>query len=161
MMIFFKIYEIFVDIFLNIRNELFSSFLAAKDTKAVFLLKGYAGTGKTTLIATWLKSLKPLGYRIVLMAPTGRAAKVMSTYASSKAYTIHKRIYFAQQNKQGAIKFKLQKNKYKKTIFIVDEASMIADNQQYSKLFENGSLLNDLIAYVDGGDDCKNKTSTA
>ena len=135
--------------------QLFSSFLAAKDTKAVFLLKGYAGTGKTTLIATWLKSLKPLGYRIVLMAPTGRAAKVMSTYASSKAYTIHKRIYFAQQNKQGAIKFKLQKNKYKKTIFIVDEASMIADNQQYSKLFENGSLLNDLIAYVDGGDDCK------
>lgn len=121
----------------------------------MFLLKGYAGTGKTTLIATWMKSLKPMGFRIVLMAPTGRAAKVMSTYASSKAYTIHKRIYFAQQNKQGAIKFKLQKNKHRKTIFIVDEASMIADNQQYAKLFENGSLLNDLIEYVSSGDDCK------
>ena len=121
----------------------------------MFLLKGYAGTGKTTLIATWMKSLKPMGFRIVLMAPTGRAAKVMSNYASSKAYTIHKRIYFAQQNKQGAIKFKLQKNKHRKTIFIVDEASMIADNQQYAKLFENGSLLNDLIEYVSSGDDCK------
>lgn len=121
----------------------------------MFLLKGYAGTGKTILIATWMKSLKPMGFRIVLMAPTGRAAKVMSNYASSKAYTIHKRIYFAQQNKQGAIKFKLQKNKHRKTIFIVDEASMIADNQQYAKLFENGSLLNDLIEYVSSGDDCK------
>ena len=121
----------------------------------MFLLKGYAGTGKTILIATWMKSLKPMGFRIVLMAPTGRAAKVMSNYASSKAYTIHKRIYFAQQNKQGAIKFKLQKNKHRKTIFIVDEASMIADNQQYAKLFENGSLLNDLIEYVSAGDDCK------
>lgn len=135
--------------------QLFSSYLTAKDSKAVFLLKGYAGTGKTTLIATWMKSLKPLGFRIVLMAPTGRAAKVMSTYAATKAYTIHKRIYFAQQNKQGAIKFKLQKNKHRKTIFIVDEASMIADNQQYAKLFENGSLLNDLIEYVIAGDDCK------
>ncbi len=135
--------------------QLFSSYLTAKDSKAVFLLKGYAGTGKTTLIATWMKSLKPLGFRIVLMAPTGRAAKVMSTYAATKAYTIHKRIYFAQQNKQGAIKFKLQKNKHRKTIFIVDEASMIADNQQYAKLFENGSLLNDLIEYVTAGDDCK------
>ena len=121
----------------------------------MFLLKGYAGTGKTTLIATWMKSLKPMGFRIVLMAPTGRAAKVMSTYAATKAYTIHKRIYFAQQNKQGSIKFKLQKNKHRKTIFIVDEASMIADNQQYAKLFENGSLLNDLIEYVSSGDDCK------
>lgn len=135
--------------------QLFSSYLTAKDSKAVFLLKGYAGTGKTTLIATWMKSLKPLGFRIVLMAPTGRAAKVMSTYAATKAYTIHKRIYFTQQNKQGAIKFKLQKNKHRKTIFIVDEASMIADNQQYAKLFENGSLLNDLIEYVSAGDDCK------
>ncbi|MGB0260219.1 MAG: ATP-dependent DNA helicase [Flavobacteriaceae bacterium] len=135
--------------------QLFSSYLTAKNSKAVFLLKGYAGTGKTILIATWMKSLKPMGFRIVLMAPTGRAAKVMSNYASSKAYTIHKRIYFAQQNKQGAIKFKLQKNKHRKTIFIVDEASMIADNQQYAKLFENGSLLNDLIEYVSSGDDCK------
>lgn len=135
--------------------QLFSSFLTTRESRAVFLLKGYAGTGKTTLIATWLKSLKPLGYKIVLMAPTGRAAKVMSSYASTKAHTIHKRIYFAQQNKQGAIKFKLQKNKHKKTIFIVDEASMIADNQQFSKLFENGSLLNDLIEYVSAGNDCK------
>jgi len=135
--------------------RLFSSYLVSRKSGDVFLLKGYAGTGKTTLIATWMKSLKPLGFKVVLMAPTGRAAKVMSAYSSSKAYTIHKRIYFAQQNKQGALKFKLQKNKHRKTIFIVDEASMISDNQPFSKLFENGSLLNDLIEYVSAGESCK------
>ena len=133
----------------------FSVFVEQGSSSSVFLLKGYAGTGKTTLIASWLKPLQRLGYKVVLMAPTGRAAKVMSSYAKAKANTIHKRIYFAQQNKQGGIQFTLQKNKFRKTVFIVDEASMIGDDQSSSQLFQNGSLLQDLISYVQQGDRCK------
>ena len=133
----------------------FSVFVEQGSSSSVFLLKGYAGTGKTTLIASWLKPLQRLGHKVVLMAPTGRAAKVMSSYAKAKANTIHKRIYFAQQNKQGGIQFTLQKNKFRKTVFIVDEASMIGDDQSSVQLFQNGSLLQDLISYVQQGDRCK------
>ena len=133
----------------------FSAFVEQSSSSSIFLLKGYAGTGKTTLIASWLKSLQKHGYKVVLMAPTGRAAKVMSTYAKTKANTIHKRIYFAQQNKQGGIQFTLQKNKFRKAVFIVDEASMIGDEQSSTQLFQNGSLLQDLISYVQQGDRCK------
>ena len=133
----------------------FSAFVEQSSTSSIFLLKGHAGTGKTTLIASWLKPLLKQGYKVVLMAPTGRAAKVMSTYAKAKANTIHKRIYFAQQNKQGGIQFTLQKNKFRKAVFIVDEASMIGDEQSSAQLFQNGSLLQDLISYVHQGDRCK------
>lgn len=133
----------------------FSAFVEQSSSSSIFLLKGYAGTGKTTLIASWLKPLLKQGYKVVLMAPTGRAAKVMSTYAKTKANTIHKRIYFAQQNKQGRIQFTLQKNKFRKAVFIVDEASMIGDEQSSAQLFQNGSLLQDLISYVQQGDRCK------
>ena len=133
----------------------FSTFVEQSSTSSIFLLKGYAGTGKTTMIASWLKPLLKQGYKVVLMAPTGRAAKVMSTYAKAKANTIHKRIYFAQQNKQGGIQFTLQKNKFRKAVFIVDEASMIGDEQSSAQLFQNGSLLQDLISYVFQGDRCK------
>ncbi len=133
----------------------FSTFVEQSSTSSIFLLKGHAGTGKTTLIASWLKPLLKQGYKVVLMAPTGRAAKVMSTYAKAKANTIHKRIYFAQQNKQGGIQFTLQKNKFRKAVFIVDEASMIGDEQSSAQLFQNGSLLQDLISYVHQGDRCK------
>ena len=133
----------------------FSVFVEQSSSSSVFLLKGYAGTGKTTLIASWLKPLQKLGYKVVLMAPTGRAAKVMSSYAKAKANTIHKRIYFAQQNKQGTIKFTLQKNKFRKAVFIVDEASMIGEEQSSAQLFQNGSLLQDLISYAQQGDRCK------
>ncbi len=135
--------------------RLFCGFVDQNSSSSIFLLKGYAGTGKTTLIASWLKPLQKQGYKVVLMAPTGRAAKVMSTYAMTKANTIHKRIYFAQQNKQGGIQFTLQKNKFRKAIFIVDEASMIGDEQSSAQLFQNGSLLQDLITYVQQGDRCK------
>ena len=135
--------------------RLFCGFVDQNSSSSIFLLKGYAGTGKTTLIASWLKPLQKQGYKVVLMAPTGRAAKVMSTYAKTKANTIHKRIYFAQQNKQGGIQFTLQKNKFRKAIFIVDEASMIGDEQSSAQLFQNGSLLQDLITYVQQGDRCK------
>ena len=133
----------------------FSTFVEQSSSYSIFILKGYAGTGKTTLIASWLKPLKNQGYKVVLMAPTGRAAKVMSTYTKTKANTIHKRIYFAQQNKQGGIQFTLQKNKFKKAIFIVDEASMIGDEQSSAQLFQNGSLLQDIISYTKQGDRCK------
>ena len=133
----------------------FSAFVEQSSSSSIFLLKGYAGTGKTTLIASWLKPLLKQGFKVVLMAPTGRAAKVMSTYAKAKANTIHKRIYFAQQNKQGGIQFTLQKNKFRKAVFIVDEASMIGDEQSSAQLFQNGSLLQDLISYVQQGDRCK------
>ena len=123
----------------------FSDFIINNTSSKIFLLKGYAGTGKPTLIASWLKPLQKTRYNVVLMAPTGRAAKVMSTYAKTKAFTIHKRIYFTQQSKQGEIQFKLQKNKFKKAVFIVDEASMIGDEKSSAKLFQNGSLLQDLI----------------
>jgi exodeoxyribonuclease-5 len=133
----------------------FSAFVEQSSSSSIFLLKGYAGTGKTTLIASWLKPLLKQGYKVVLMAPTGRAAKVMSTYAKAKANTIHKRIYFAQQNKQGGIQFTLQKNKFRKAVFIVDEASMIGDEQSSAQLFQNGSILQDLISYAQQGDRCK------
>ena len=113
-----------------------ADFFASSGENEVFLLKGFAGTGKTTLIGTLVKSIGALRYKTVLLAPTGRAAKVMAAYANRPAFTIHKRIYFAQQERQGNLKFKLQKNKFKRTLFLVDEASMIADQQQQNKLFE-------------------------
>lgn len=133
----------------------FASFFTGSTSEDVLLLKGYAGTGKTTLVGTLVKSVSSLRYKTVLLAPTGRAAKVMAAYANRTAYTIHKRIYFTQQERQGNLSFKLQKNKFKRTVFLVDEASMIADQQQQSKLFENGSLLHDLIHYVQSGAQCK------
>ena len=107
----------------------FSVFVEQSSSSSILLLKGYAGTGKTTLIASWLKPLQKQGYKVVLMAPTGRAAKVMSTYAKTKANTIHKRIYFAQQNKQGGIQFTLQKNKFRKAVFIVRRQSWMPRQQ--------------------------------
>ena len=133
----------------------FASFLTTASSNDVLLLKGYAGTGKTTLVGTIVKSIGSLRYKTVLLAPTGRAAKVMAAYAKRTAYTIHKRIYFTHQERQGKLSFKLQKNKFKRTLFLVDEASMIADQQQQSKLFENGSLLHDLIHYVQSGEECR------
>ena len=121
----------------------------------VFLLKGFAGTGKTTLIATMVSSLWKVKMSSVLMAPTGRAAKVMSVYSGNKAFTIHKKIYFPKKQSGGGIQFVLAPNKHRNTIFIVDEASMIPDTPADSKLFENGSLLDDLMFYVHSGHNCK------
>lgn len=135
--------------------EALAQFFSSPAQNEVFVLKGYAGTGKTTLIGALVKSLSSFGYKAVLLAPTGRAAKVMAAYADCAAYTIHKRIYYAHQERQGKLNFKLQKNKFKRTLFLVDEASMIADQEQQSTLFENGSLLHDLIHYVHSGEECK------
>ena len=132
-----------------------ADFILSNSPNTAFLLKGYAGTGKTTLIGYLIRQLKYAGYKGVLMAPTGRAAKVMATYSKFSAYTIHKQIYYPKTESSGKIIFQLKPNKYRKTIFIIDEASMISDDRKHSKLFENGSLLHDLIQYVSQGDQCK------
>jgi len=110
-----------------------------------FLLKGYAGTGKTTIISTLIKVLKNFGYKSVLLAPTGRAAKVMSGYSEKIALTIHKKIYKQTADSfSGTLAFQRQKNYHDNTLFIVDEASMITDEAD----FGNHSLLADLIEFV-------------
>lgn len=135
--------------------QLLSRFALNTDSNEVFLLKGYAGTGKTTIIGTLVKNLWKAKKSSVLLAPTGRAAKVISSYSGKEAFTIHKKIYHPKSEKGGGVSFRLQTNKHRNVIFIVDEASMIPDINQDSKLFENGSLLDDLMQYVYGGHQCK------
>ncbi len=132
-----------------------SDFVFSDTTNEVFLLKGYAGTGKTTIIGTLVNNLWKVYKKAVLMAPTGRAAKVMANYSGKEAFTIHKKIYFPRKTKSGGVQFVLAPNKHKDTIFIVDEASMIPDVSSDSKLFDNGSLLDDLMMYVYSGHNCK------
>lgn len=132
-----------------------SNFVFNKNKDALFLLKGYAGTGKTTSISAFVNNLWQIGMKSVLLAPTGRAAKVIANYSKKSAYTIHKKIYFPKKSKDGNVSFILKTNKHTNSIFIIDEASMIPDNPLESKLFENGSLLNDLISYVYSGTNCK------
>lgn len=132
-----------------------SQFIFSKASNTIYLLKGYAGTGKTTIVSTIVNNLWKAKMSAVLLAPTGRAAKVISNYSKKEAFTIHKKIYFPKKNSGGGVKFVLQPNKHKNTIFIVDEASMIPDTPGDSKLFENGSLLDDLMQYVYSGFKCK------
>tara|TARA_R110002072_G_scaffold31231_3_gene96562 strand:- start:1676 stop:3100 length:1425 start_codon:yes stop_codon:yes gene_type:complete len=139
----------------NIVLQQLSEFIFAKEPNLLYVLKGYAGTGKTTIVGAIVSNLWKAKKSAVLMAPTGRAAKVISNYSGKEAFTIHKKIYFPKKEKNGGVKFVLQPNKHKNTIFIVDEASMIPDTPGDSKLFENGSLLDDLMQYVYSGHQCK------
>ena len=132
-----------------------SSFLFEPKNNAIYVLKGYAGTGKTTVIGTIVKNLWKIKMSSVQLAPTGRAAKVISNYSDKPAHTIHRIIYYPKKQSGGGVSFTLQRNKHRNTIFIVDEASMISDNATESKLFENGSLLDDLMSYVYSGTNCK------
>lgn len=132
-----------------------SSFILSDKKDTVFLLKGFAGTGKTTLVGTLVNSLWKTTMKSVLMAPTGRAAKVMSNYSNTQAFTIHRKIYFPKKKSGGGVQFVLAPNKHRNTIFIVDEASMIPDTPADSKLFENGSLLDDLLMFIYSGHNCK------
>ena len=132
-----------------------SAFMLSDTKNELFLLKGYAGTGKTTLIGTLVKNLWKIKLNPVLLAPTGRAAKVISNYSGRQAHTIHRNIYYPKKNSSGGLAFQLKQNKSRNTIFIVDEASMIPDTPSDSKLFENGSLLDDLMMYVYSGYRCK------
>jgi ATP-dependent exoDNAse (exonuclease V) alpha subunit len=132
-----------------------SDFLTNATTEEIFILKGYAGTGKTTVVSTIVDNLMSINKKYVLLAPTGRAAKVIANYANKPAFTIHKKIYFPKKSTGGGVSFTLQPNKHKNTIFFIDEASMISDVNQESKLYETGSLLDDLISYVYSGENCK------
>lgn len=135
--------------------NLLSSFIFNDNKDALFLLKGYAGTGKTTVIGSFVNTLWKANKKSVLLAPTGRAAKVISVYSKKPAFTIHKKIYFPKKNTNGSVDFVLQANKHRNTIFIVDEASMIPDGKQNQQLFDSKSLLDDLINYVSSGHNCK------
>ena len=131
-----------------------SEFIIKGDNNSIFVLKGYAGTGKTTIVSAIINNLWKIKKSGVLMAPTGRAAKVLANYTKKEAYTIHKKIYYPKKNSAGNIDFTLQKNKSKNTIFIIDEASMISSSSQSKELFDSKSLLSDLIQYVYSGYKC-------
>ncbi len=131
-------------------------FVRYSSRPALFILKGYAGTGKTTLISTFIQWLPVFGLKSVLSAPTGRAAKVLSSYSNKSAFTIHKQIYY-QARVDGRIVFTIQKNKMSNTVFIVDEASMINDSGGIGNSFisKGRTLLDDLFDYVYSGNNCR------
>ena len=121
----------------------------------LFLLKGYAGTGKTSIMATLVTHLWKLKKSAYLLAPTGRAAKVLGNYSGKQAHTIHRKIYTPRKKKGGGITFVKRPNKHRNTIFIVDEASMIPDMQLNATSREQTSLLEDLMNYVYSGFGCR------
>lgn len=132
-----------------------AEFITNENQDEIFVLKGYAGTGKTTVISNIVNNLVEVKKKYVLLAPTGRAAKVIANYSNKPAFTIHKKIYFPKKGAGGGVSFTMQQNKHKNTIFIVDESSMISDSDSNDKMYENGSLLDDLIFYVYTGHNCK------
>lgn len=127
-----------------------AAFLLSEKPSPTYLLQGYAGTGKTTLVTTLVKTLPMIGMWYQLMAPTGRAAKVLSGYTGKNASTIHRKIYRFQQYADGSLRMTRAENKAKNTLFIVDECSMISDERSNGR-----SLLDDLINYVFSGENCK------
>ncbi len=135
--------------------EALSRFFLEAQMGDVFLLKGYAGTGKTTLIASLLKTLQHIRQKAVLLAPTGRAAKVLAGYTKRPAYTIHKKIYRQKSGKDGLGDFVLDKNLHTNTLFIIDEASMISNSGHDASVFGSGRLLDDLFTYVQEGKNCR------
>ena len=135
-------------------NMLSEYYLEAQD-KAILLLKGYAGTGKTSLMGAFVQTLHKMKQKVVLLAPTGRAAKVFATYAGQPAYTIHKKIYREQSFTGEGGSFVINDNLHKHTLFIIDEASMIANDASSGNAFGTGYLLDDLISYVYSGEGCR------
>lgn len=132
-----------------------AGYICDNNNDVIFLMTGYAGTGKTSIISSIVKTLDLLRMRSVLLAPTGRAAKVLASYAGRQAFTIHKKIYRQKSSKDGLGSFTLDRNLHKDTFFIVDEASMVSNSSGDSSLFGSGRLLDDLIEYVYSGTDCK------
>ncbi|MFY7741890.1 MAG: ATP-dependent DNA helicase [Flavobacterium sp.] len=135
--------------------EKIADFVTNPQQNDLFVLKGFAGTGKTTLISSLVENLNAVNKKYVLLAPTGRAAKVIANYSGKPAFTIHKKIYFPKKNQGGGVSFTRQINKHKNTIFIVDESSMISDTNTDIKTLESSSLLDDLMHYVYSGENCK------
>jgi exodeoxyribonuclease-5 len=132
-----------------------SNFTFEEENPACFILKGYAGTGKTSILGAYIQALNVLKRKTVLMAPTGRAAKVLSLRSKMLATTIHKRIYFTGTGPDGTVKLQLAPNKSKNTIFIIDEASMIGDYSLQADGSVSRNLLEDVFEYALGGENCK------
>ena len=153
-------HQIYAKISFNATNnqkkiiEKLSEWLSDDDFSRIFLLNGYAGTGKTTIIAAFVSALKDLGVKPILLAPTGRAAKVLTRYSNETAYTIHKRIYRERTMTDYESKFSLDYNREKGAVFIVDEASMLSTSS-VEATFGSGNLLEDLVQYVRSGKECR------
>jgi len=131
-----------------------SAFITSGNQQEIMLIKGYAGTGKTTIVNSIVRTLKETGSKSVLLAPTGRAAKVMYAYTGHTAWTIHKKIYRQKSGSDGLGSFVLDRNMHKNTYFIIDEASMIGQSAAES-IFGTGNLLSDLLQYVEDGIQCR------
>lgn len=129
-------------------------FVESRQPLSAFILRGYAGTGKTSLVSALVRGLKEIGTEPVLLAPTGRAAKVFSLYSGVQAYTVHKAIYRQKTFNGEDTDFDLGYNKRKNAIFIVDESSMIS-NEGGGSMFGSGRLLDDLVSFVFQGAGCK------
>jgi exodeoxyribonuclease-5 len=132
-----------------------ADFVIDKEKKKVVIVKGYAGTGKTTTISALVRAFRKLNIPSILLAPTGRAAKVLTSYSGKIAYTIHKKIYRQKSSKDGFGQFVLENNLHTNTFFIVDEASMISNQAGENLLFGSGKLLDDLINYIYSKSGCK------
>jgi exodeoxyribonuclease V len=134
-----------------------AEFICDKTPNSVFMLKGYAGTGKTTIVSSLVNVLPAINTQAVLLAPTGRAAKVLGGYAGHKAFTIHKKIYRLQTAGDESLQIVLQQNKYRNTFFFVDEASMIPwrTESNQGSLFGGTNLLDDLMQFVCDGHNCR------
>ena len=128
-----------------------AAFLLSQKENPTYVMRGYAGTGKTSLVKTLVRTLPSIGMRYVLMAPTGRAAKVLGSYTRQPASTIHRRIYQAMTFPDGSVRIARAENKHKDTLFIVDEASMIGEQKEFGGF----SLLDDLLGYVFSGERCR------
>lgn len=135
--------------------EKLSNWLISADFNTIFVLNGYAGTGKTTIISALVQALDEMGHKSVMLAPTGRAANVLARYSGRTAQTIHKHIYREKTNADYESKFTLNFNREKDVIFIVDEASMLSDTVNDGAQFGSGSLLDDLISFVRAGVRCR------
>ena len=146
---------------LTLKQDIFlqqiADFVTNDKQDELFVLKGYAGTGKTSLLSCVVNELYQVKRYAVMLAPTGRAAKVISNYANRPAFTIHKHIYYPKAAKTGlGMQYTMRANRHKNTIFIVDEASMIGDmSAGDSNMYPHGSLLDDLVYYVYSGVNCK------
>ena len=134
--------------------DVFTQFMTDRDDQVVMILRGSAGTGKTTLASAIVKAMAALKQKLILLAPTGRAAKVFSMYAGHAAYTIHRRIY-RQKSAGDLSSFNLNDNLNRDTLFIVDEASMIANLGLGESAFGSGCLLDDLMQFVYSGQNCR------
>ena len=132
-----------------------SEFLLSTLADEVFILRGYAGTGKTSLVGALVKTMDQLQQKSVLLAPTGRAAKVFSAYAGHPAFTIHKKIYRQQSFSNELSNFSINDNLATNTLFIVDEASMISNEGLSGSMFGTGRLLDDLVQFVYSGQGCR------